>query len=381
MQLLKNKILTKKPLKIAIIADALDYQYAGIYYYTKEILKALAKIDSFNEYFIVRSISEGDISKNVKELIIPQAKFPGAAPYRLFVQIPRILAKQQVDIIVEPRHFGPFNLPKSIKRATFIHDLTPLHHPEWHQFTSRFLQKLFLPSILKRTDHVLTNSEYTKQDIIRHFPVTKHKITCTLLAKEAFFKPQKDLNRLKSLGIIKPYILHVGTIEPRKNLNLLIEAYNQLKQDPNEQIELVLVGKQGWKSESVFKAIDNSPHKKDIKVLGYVERKALIALYSSAEAFVYPSLFEGFGLPLVEAMACGCPIISSNAACLPEIADKAGLYFSPTSSKELLTQLQTLRSAPSKKVSLKQAALQQAAKFSWEKTCLLYTSPSPRDRG
>ena len=173
---------------------------------------------------------------------------------------------------------------------------------------------------------------------------------------------------LKTLGIYGPYLLHVGTIEPRKNLTILIDAFEQFKQQSNQKLQLVLVGKQGWKSESVFTAIENSPYKEDIKVLGYVERKALIALYSSAEAFVYPSLFEGFGLPLVEAMACGCAIISSNAACLPEIAEKAGLYFTPTSSAELLLQLQFLLSSPSKKEELKQLSLQQANKFSWEKT-------------
>jgi len=331
-------------------------------------IKALAAIDSYNEYFIVRAISEGDISKNVKELIIPQAKFPGAAPYRLFVQIPRILAKQQVDIVVEPRHFGPFNLPKSIKRVTFIHDLSPLHHPEWHQFTSRFLQQLFLPSILKRTDHVLTNSEYTKQDIIKHFPVTRNKITSTLLAKEAFFKPQEDLPLLKELNINGPYILHVGTIEPRKNLTVLIEAFEQLKQNANQQLQLVLVGKKGWKSENVFTTIKNSPYKKYIKVLGYVERNALIALYSSTEAFVYPSLFEGFGLPLVEAMACGSPIISSSATCLPEIVGNAGLFFSPTSSTELKTQLLKILENAAQRNKMRQLSIQQAAKFNWEAT-------------
>lgn len=360
--------MKKRPLKIAIIADALDYQYAGIYYYTKEIINALAKIDSYNEYLIVRSISKGDISKNVKELIIPQAKFPGSAPYRLFVQIPRILTKKKVDIVLEPRHFGPFNLPKAIKRITFIHDLTPLHHPEWHQFASRFLQQLFLPSILRRTDHVLTNSEYTKEDVIRYFPVTKNKITSTLLATESFFKPKEDYNLLKKLGIDSPYLLHVGTVEPRKNLTILIEAFEQFKQQSEQKLQLVLVGKKGWKSENVFTAIENSPYRNDMKVLGYVERNALIALYSSAEAFVYPSLFEGFGLPLVEAMSCACPIISSNAACLPEIADKAGIYFSPTSSKELFQQIHSLLSSPSKKIELQQLSLQQAKKFNWEKT-------------
>ena len=360
--------MNAKPLKIAIIADALDYQYAGIYYYTKEIINALAKIDSFNEYLIVRSNSEGDISKNVKELIIPAVKFPGAAPYRLFVQIPRTLVKEKVDIVLEPRHFGPFNLPKSIKRITFIHDLTPLHHPEWHQFTSRFLQQLFLPSILKKTDHVLTNSEYTKQDIIQYFPITKDKITSTLLATETFFKPQEDLDLLKQLSVDSPYLLHVGTIEPRKNLTLLIEAFEQLKQQSEQKLQLVLVGKKGWKSEEIFRTIENSPYRKDIKILGYVERNSLVALYSSAEAFVYPSLFEGFGLPIVEAMACGCPIISSNAACLPEIAGPAGLYFSPTSEAQLIKKLQLVLNSPIKQKKLRQLSLQQAAIFSWTKT-------------
>jgi len=141
--------LTKKPLKIAIIADALDYQYAGIYYYTKEIINALAKIDTFNKYYIIRENSNGDVSDNVKELIIPKGKFPGSAAYRLFINMPRTVAKKNIDIVLEPRHFGPFNLPKRIKRVTFIHDLSPLHHPEWHQFVSRTLQRIMLPSIIR----------------------------------------------------------------------------------------------------------------------------------------------------------------------------------------------------------------------------------------
>ena len=149
--------MTKKPLKIAIIADALDYQYAGIYYYTKELINALARIDKKNEYWIVRAKSEGDISKNVKELIVPSKQFPGAGAYRLFVTIPKILAQKGIDIVVEPRHFGPFNLPKNIKRVTVIHDLSPIHYPQWHQFFSSKLQQLFLPSILKKIFMVPTS--------------------------------------------------------------------------------------------------------------------------------------------------------------------------------------------------------------------------------
>ncbi len=355
-------------MKIAIIADALDYQYAGIYYYTKSIINAIAAIDKENEYLIIRVKSEGDISNNVKELIIPQGNFPGAAAYRLFVKIPKIVTQQKVDIVLEPRHFGPFNLPKSIKRVTFIHDLSPLHYPQWHQFASRTLQQLFLPSILKRTDHILTNSAYTKQDIIQHFPYTAHKITSTLLAKETFFQPQSNPELLSNLAIEQPYLLHVGTIEPRKNLQVLLTAFEALKKQINHPLQLVLVGKKGWKSDTFFQAIEKSPYQQDIKVLGYVERNALITLYSSTEAFVYPSLFEGFGLPLVEAMACGAPIVSSNAACLPEIVGQAGQFFSPTSSEDLVQQLSLVLNNPTLKTDMRQRALQQASQFSWEKT-------------
>ncbi len=360
--------MKKKPLKIAIIADALDYQYAGIYYYTKEIINALARIDTFNEYFIIREQATGDISANVKELIIPKGNFLGAAAYRLFMQIPRIVSKKNMDIVLEPRHFGPFNLPKRIKRVTFIHDLSPLHHPEWHQFVSRTLQRIMLPSILRKSDYVLTNSNYTRDDIVKHFPITKNKITTTLLAKESFFKPSTNSQSLEELGITQPYLLHVGTIEPRKNLSLLVNAFNTIKHNFPSPLQLVFVGKKGWKSSSFFEKLDRSPFQSAIKIVGYIARETLIDLYSNAEAFVYPSLFEGFGLPLVEAMACGCPIISSNAACLPEITGPAGLHFSPTSEAQLVKQLQLVLNSPTKQKELRQLSLQQAATFHWDKT-------------
>lgn len=356
-------------MKIAIIADALDYQYAGIYYYTKELLNALAKVDTQNEYWIVRSKSEGDISSNVRELIIPTKKFPGAAPYRLFVTIPRILAKKGIDIVVEPRHFGPFNLPKKIKRITVIHDLSPLHHPEWHQFASRKLQHFFLPSILKRADYVITNSVFTAQDVIQHFPITKNKIKGILLGKESFFTPQVNPTVLTKYKISKPYLLHTGTIEPRKNLGLLLASFENIKR-AGQDLQLVLVGKFGWKSEDFMKKVNASSFKEDIKLLGYVERLELPVLYSAATIFVYPSHFEGFGLPVLEAMSCGTPVVTSDVSSLPEIIGKAGILFTPNDLDNLTHQLLKILQTPSLQTSLSKLSLEQAATFSWEKTAL-----------
>lgn len=355
-------------MKIAIIGDALDYQYAGIYYYTKELINALAHIDKKNEYWVVREKSAGDISKNVKELVIPSKKFPGANAYRLFVTIPKILVQKGVDIVVEPRHFGPFNLPKNIKRVTVIHDLSPIHYPQWHQFTSSKLQQLFLPSILKRADHIITNSNFTAQDVIDYFPFTKNKTSGILLGKEAFFKPKPDPSILEKYGLQAPYLLHTGTIEPRKNLQLLVKAFEQIKKKKPINLQLVLVGKLGWKSESLQQLIDASPFKNDIKLLGYVDRAVLPTIYTGASAFIYPSHFEGFGLPVLEAMSCGIPVIVSNVSSLPEIIGTAGLTFSPNNQDQLVKRIYQIIEDESLQQTLSKKSLQQAAKFSWHKT-------------
>lgn len=355
-------------MKIAIIADALDYQYAGIYYYTKELINALAKVDTKNEYLIVRSTSEGDISKNVKELVIPIKKIPGAAAYRLFVSIPKILTQKKVDIVLEPRHFGPFNLPKNIKRVTVIHDLSPIHFPAWHQFISRKLQQLFLPSILKKADFVIANSNFTANDVVRHFPFTINKIKGILLGKEDFFQPNSDRSILQKYNIKVPYLLHTGTIEPRKNLIFLTRAFEGLKRQINHKLELVLVGKLGWKHNTILKAINDSPFKQDIKLLGYVDRTDLPTLYTSATAFVYPSHFEGFGLPVLEAMSCGTPPIVSNISSLPEIMDDAGLLFPPNHQIAFIQQIRQILEDKSLRKDLSNKALKRATEFSWEKT-------------
>ena len=273
-----------------------------------------------------------------------------------------------MDIVVEPHHFGPFNLPKRIKRITVIHDLSPIHYPEWHQFLSRKLQQLFLPSILKRANHIITNSLFTAQDVANYFPFTANKISGILLGKEAFFQPQLNPIILKKYRISKPYLLHIGTIEPRKNLKLLLSAFEKIKSQANRDLQLVLVGKSGWKSKSFIKALNNSPFSKDIKWLGYVNRTELPVLYSSATAFVYPSHFEGFGLPVLEAMACGAPVIVSNVSSLPEIVGKAGIFFQPNNVEELIRQILNLLNNKQLRGSLSALSLEQAAKFSWEKT-------------
>ena len=355
-------------MRIAFIADALDFQYAGIHIYTREILKALVAIDTENEYIVVRGKS-GDKIEGAEEIIIPvQPNIPGHKRLRLFTNIPRSLVKAGADVVVEPSHFGPFNLPKHIKRVTVLHDLTPFLSPDYHVFSSRLFHRLLMPRVLRRADHVLTVSEHTRRDMIARFPFTEKKSTAILLGRDELFVPKNDKSVLEKYDIRQPYFLYVGTLEPRKNLNVLVDAYNTFRKKSGLNYQLVLVGKKGWKIDNLLEKIQQSPFQKDIILTGYVAREELPMLYTMSEIFVYPSLYEGFGLPVLEAMSCGARVITSKVSSLPEVGGDAAMYFDPNSPEQLANlMLQLAFDTPLLKI-LSEKSLAQAQQFSWEKT-------------
>lgn len=354
-------------MRIAFIADALDDQYAGIHIYTLEILNALAKLDTQNNYIAVRSKLGTALHPDIEQIILPVLSIPGYSAYRLLVKIPQALVKAKADIVIEPRHFGPFNLPKHIRRMTVIHDLTPILFPEMHQRFSRTLQRWFLPSILRRADHVITNSFYTQQDVEQYYPITKGKITAIQLGKDSIFKPTKNDLILKKYKIKKPYFLSVGTIEPRKNLSTLLSAFEVFKQQTNNNYQLVLTGKSGWKNADLMAAIEQSAFSEDIILTGYVAWEELPVLYSAAEVFIYPSLYEGFGLPVLEAMACGTVVLVSEVSSLPEVGGAAAHYFPPTSVDALCEKMIELSQNQDLRDRSAALSLAQAEKFSWER--------------
>ena len=354
-------------MRIAFLGDPLDRQYGGIHVYTKELLKAISKVDKKNEYIVIRSESKNEF-EGVEEIVVPYRSFPGYRFWRLFVQLPGILAKKGVDIVVEPAHFGPFNLPKRIKRITVIHDMTVFLYPELHVFLSQYLQRKLLPGILKKSNHIITNSTNTTDDVVKHFPFVKNKISSILLGKDKSFKPRSDQNVLEKYTVDQPYILFVGTLEPRKNIPFLIAAFNEFKQQTGMTHQLVLIGKKGWKSKNIFQAIDRSPFKSDIVWLGYVEKEDLPIMYGMAEVFVYPPVYEGFGLPILEAMACGTPVITSNTSSLPEVGGSAVMYVNPKSPAEIAQHMISLCSNSEMREKFSQQGLTQSAQFSWEKT-------------
>ena len=356
-------------MRIAFLADSLDKQFGGIHVYTRELLRAISEQDKNNEYLIIRPEAKNEFA-GMEEVVVPYPTLPGYRAWRIFFQLPNLLKKAGVDIVVEPAHFGPFNLPSNIKRVTVIHDMTMFLFPEDHVFISQFLQRKFLPRILRKADHIITNSQNTSKDLHRYFPFTKEKSTAILLGKNEILKPQKNNEVLKKYQLTLPYFLCTATLEPRKNIQLLIEAFNDFKSKTGLPHQLVLVGKEGWKTDSILNAIERSAYKKDIIRPGYVETTDLPVLYSAAEIFIYPSKYEGFGLPLLEAMACGAPIITSKISSLPEVGGSAAKYCSPDSKESLLDKMLLLSQNPKLRAQMSQRSLAQAKTFSWKKTAM-----------
>lgn len=352
-------------MKIAILADPLDTQSAGIHVYTRELIKALPKVDTKNEYLIIRA-KAGAAMADVEEIVLPIWSFlPFHMRIRQLVTIPRLLKQRKVDVVIEPAHFGPFNLPKSIKRVTIIHDLTPLKFPHFHPFMSVFFHKYFLKNALKQTDLVITNSEHTTKDVVCYFPFTKNKIKAILLGRDESYKPKEDKSILLKYKIRSDYFLYMGTIEPRKNLSVLLAAYEQYRAGGGKAIQLVLAGKRGWKIDELYEAVAASKYTKDILFTGFVAQEDMAILYTMARAFIYPSIYEGFGLPILEALSCGTRVVASSSSSMPEVGGDLALYFSPDDVDVLANHLVAIEAEGTTSV-FQEEAIAWASRFTWK---------------
>ena len=353
-------------MKIVILADPLNNQGAGVHVYTKMLVKSLEKQKNQHETILICQKEIG--FTDLPCILVPSIQMPiGYQSLRLFFIIPRIIKKLNPDVVIEPTHFGPFNLPGHIKRITIIHDLTPIMCPHWHRFHSQLLQRIFLKGILKRADLIVTNSQNTSKDLLSYAPYTKNKTQNVYLGKDPIFKPNSNSDLIKKYGVGFPFFLYVGTIEPRKNLSGLLHAYEKFRQGKRSKAQLVIIGGKGWKSKEFFKSLNNHPYKPDIVLPGYIPTEELPVFYTEALAFVYPSFYEGFGFPILEAMSCGTPCITSKVSSLPEVGGDAALYVDPYSASEIAEKMEMIASDKKLRESLSKKSLEQSSKFSWDK--------------
>jgi glycosyltransferase involved in cell wall biosynthesis len=355
---------------IGIDARLVYYSQAGISQYTLRLIQGLAEIDRENEFIILQSRKD-------KHIIVDKPNFKRVSlwtpsHHRLEQCALRVeIAGLGLDVLHSPDFIPPFR--RNCKSIITIHDLAFLVYPHFlTKESARYYSQI--DEAVKRTDHIIAVSESTKQDTIRLLGVPENKITVIYESANPIYQPINNheiLNRTKSkYHIMGDFILFVSTIEPRKNLPTLLKAYRQLLDNYKASVKLAVVGRRGWLSEEVSTLVEELKLTNDILFLGRVPVEDLLHLYNAAQLLAQPSFYEGFGLPPLEAMACGTPVVVSNVSSLPEVVGDAGLLVDPEDASELTVAIWRVLTDEALREDLIAKGFKRAQCFSWEKTAL-----------
>jgi len=313
-------------MKIVLLGDSLATQRAGIHYYGMQLVKKIARQYQHHELFIVLPWPLEEItSLRLTPIIVPiWPAIPFHLRIRQLTTIPRRLRKLAPDIVIELAHFGPFGLPANTKRITVIHDLTPIHYPQFHDRTSVLLHRKLMPRVLEKADYIFTNSLATKSTITADYPnVSPH---VTVIYPEVV-EPSAKLSATMPPPYW-PYFLSVGTMEPRKNLQVILAAFEiYCANHPSTKTQLIFAGAEGWKNKAFEDKLSASEVRDRIVITGRIERADLWMLYRGALALISASVAEGFGLPLLEAMSLRVPLILSDIPVYREVGGKPARFF------------------------------------------------------
>lgn len=369
---------------IGIDAHAIGARQGGNETYIRNLIRALAEIDSANRYTIYLANKQAAAEWRAAWA----ARFPNfqvrlLLPPTPLVRVPVWLAfelrQRPVDVLHVQYTAPPFCAAPIV--AT-IHDLAFEHLPETFTRRGAMQLKLTVRRTARQAARVATVSEFSRQDILRTYRLPPEKVVVTYNGIEPHFSPalhsaDEAVAVRRQFNIARAYLLAVGSLQPRKNLVRLIRAYARLRQQ-NESFtpQLVIVGRKLWLAREVFAEVKQHPWAEDVILTGYVRDEDLAALYRHAAAFVYPSLFEGFGLPPLEAMACGTPVVTSNTSSLPEVVGDAALLIDPYDEQALTRALLQITNDQALRARLRAQGIIQARKFTWraaaEQTLQLY---------
>jgi glycosyltransferase involved in cell wall biosynthesis len=347
-------------MKIAFDGTVLHGRKSGVGYYSEELLKAMLAGNHEDQFYVFshRKLDLRFPSSNGNLKFTNSIHFPIRAVY-LHAFLPMVLDKVQPDIC----HYTNFLAPISEDRpyVVTVHDMGLETLRDSHPLAKRLYTKPLVPYIARKARLVITNSEYSKWQIVRYVGIAEDRIRVTPLAASPEFKPVDSQSAV-------PYFLYVGNLEPRKNVEGLIEAFARMKRKDHE---LLIVGNRLYHAEGPEQKAQALGLGQRVKFLGYVPRSDLPRLFSGATAFVYPSLLEGFGLPVIEAMACGTPVITSNNSSMKEIGEGAALLVDPRNIYSITEALEVLAEDAALRHELRTRGLKRAAEYSWEKTAQL----------
>lgn len=353
--------------RIGVDAGLLSEPVTGIGRYTQEMLKALIGYGHDWTLYSHRPIVVGDGGSH-DNVRIRAANLSLRGVRMLWAQsvLPWWAAQDGIDLFWAPTHRLPRYLPARIARVVTIHDLVWKHAGQTMRPLSRWLDAKFMPEAVRLADRVIAVSEHTAQDLLTEIPEAEGKVRVVPLGVSVLSEPSAP-EVLRALGIEAPFVLFVGTLEPRKNLRRLLEAYAALPDSVRKSVRMVIAGGKGWGGVDVLSIAVQLNISDRIHVVGHASDALLSALYDHALFLAMPSLYEGFGLPLVEAMARGKPVLTSNCASMPEVAGDAGIFVDPSDVNSICNGLLSMVAEVSLRQRLAGNARAMAARYSWEK--------------
>ncbi len=353
-------------MRVLIDASALLLRSAGVKTYFYHWLAALREVAPKGEIDAFPFLGELGALAHERSVLPAWATLPRLAAL-YFINVPgnpamdRLVARYDVVHLSNQVRVGV----RSTRLTATVHDLTALLMPELHTPGNVKADAGFAWQTCRRADGLIAVSESTRADVVRVLGLDPGRVEVIHPGVDGtYFEARADGETKARYGLSRPYALFVGTIEPRKNLGVLLEAWSGLRPDTREEFELVVAGPVGWESENTLARLRAAPA--GVRYLGYVPEADLPALTAGASAFVYPSLYEGFGLPVAQAMAAGVAVITSNVSSLPEVAGDAAMLVDPRSVSELRAALESLIESAPLRAQLGARGRERARRFRWD---------------
>ncbi|MCW5851726.1 MAG: glycosyltransferase family 4 protein [Anaerolineae bacterium] len=357
-------------MRIAIDAHMVGTHETGNETYILNLIRGLQVVDAKNSYVLLT-----DDADRLREWVQPTDRFHivQVRPAQDYVRIPFGLPwttwRQGVDVLHVTYNAPPWS---SCPTVVSVHDVSFALYPDQFSPRDRLILSTLVPLSMRRAARVITLSNTARQDILDRYHIPAGRVVTTPLAAADVFRPVDDAGTLdavlKRYAIPGPFILAVGNLQPRKNLARLLEAYTRVRATSGVGHKLVIVGKAQWQESQIFEAVRRLGLDHEVIFTGYVPDEDLVRLYNAATVFVYPSLYEGFGLPPLEAMACGTPVIASNVGAIREVVADGGLLVSPTNVDELAAALVRVAGEVGLRAELVERGRQRAKDFSWLRT-------------
>lgn len=354
-------------MRFSVDAHTIGCHLTGNEVYIRNLLKEYAELDRSSE--IIAYVAKSEAPEHLPRRVM--TRWVSANPYkRLGWDLPRMVEKDQPDLL-HVQYTGP--LFTKIPLVVSLHDVSYLEHPEYFtRFRSSQLT-LTVKRTVERAARILTPSEFSKSAIVRHYGIEDEKVVVVPNAVSNWFRPMDRAHARAAVehrvGVQGPFVLTVGDLQPRKNHLGLLRAFEEtMRAHPKLKHRLLFVGKDTWYTPKLRDAVKASSVADRVVFTGFVDDADLVTFYNACDLFVYPSFYEGFGLPILEAMACGRAVACSNTTAMPEVADSAGLLFDPNHAGEIGRAMADILLNPELQARLERLGSQRAASFSWQRS-------------